>query len=39
MCSRGRTRAAPARLSDAEREAHAAFIATLGAKAIWLDYP
>jgi DNA polymerase-3 subunit epsilon len=28
-----------ARLSDAEREAHAAFIATLGEKAIWLKYP
>jgi DNA polymerase-3 subunit epsilon len=26
------------RLSDAERAAHAAFIATLGATAIWLDY-
>jgi len=28
----------PPRLSDAEREAHAAFIATLGSNAIWLDY-
>jgi DNA polymerase III subunit epsilon len=28
-----------ARLSDEERDAHAAFIATLGGKAIWLDYP
>jgi DNA polymerase-3 subunit epsilon len=29
----------PPRVSDAELEAHAAFIASLGAKAIWLDYP
>jgi DNA polymerase-3 subunit epsilon len=28
----------PPRLSDAEREAHAQFIATLGSNAIWLDY-
>jgi DNA polymerase-3 subunit epsilon len=28
----------PPRLSDAELEAHAGFIASLGAKAIWLDY-
>jgi DNA polymerase-3 subunit epsilon len=28
----------PSRLSDAELEAHAAFIAGLGAQAIWLDY-
>jgi len=36
-----RTRPAPlaARLTDAEREAHAAFIATLGEAAIWLSYP
>jgi DNA polymerase-3 subunit epsilon len=27
-----------ARLSDAEREAHRGFVATLGANAIWLDY-
>jgi DNA polymerase-3 subunit epsilon len=35
-----RTRPAPlaARLTDAEREAHAAFIATLGEGAIWLSY-
>src|SRR5665213_548774 len=35
-----RTRPAPlaVRLSDAEREAHAAFIATLGDAAIWLSY-
>jgi hypothetical protein len=26
------------RLSEAEREAHARFIATLGEKAIWLAY-
>ncbi len=30
--------ALPPRLSDAELVAHAAFIASLGAKAIWLDY-
>jgi DNA polymerase-3 subunit epsilon len=30
--------ALPARLSDAELEAHAAFIATLGEKAIWREY-
>jgi DNA polymerase-3 subunit epsilon len=29
----------PPRVSDAEREAHALFIAGLGANAIWLDYP
>jgi len=36
-----RTRPAPlaARLTDAERKAHAAFIATLGEDAIWLSYP
>ena len=28
----------PPRVSDAEREAHALFIASLGANAIWLDY-
>jgi DNA polymerase-3 subunit epsilon len=28
----------PSRLTDAERDAHRAFIATLGARAIWLDY-
>jgi DNA polymerase-3 subunit epsilon len=28
----------PVRLTDAEREAHARFIATLGAKAIWNEY-
>jgi len=28
-----------ARLSDEERHAHVGFIAALGAKAIWLDYP
>jgi DNA polymerase-3 subunit epsilon len=28
----------PPRLSDAEREAHAQFVATLGSNAIWLDY-
>ena len=35
-----RTRTVPliARLTDAEREAHAAFIATLGESAIWLSY-
>jgi DNA polymerase III subunit epsilon len=35
-----RTRSAPLapRVSDAEREAHAAFIATLGEAAIWLGY-
>jgi DNA polymerase-3 subunit epsilon len=35
-----RTRSAPlaVRISDAEREAHAAFIATLGDAAIWLSY-
>ena len=35
-----RTRPAPLapRVSDAEREAHAAFIATLGENAIWLSY-
>jgi DNA polymerase-3 subunit epsilon len=34
------TRSAPltARLTEAEREAHAAFIATLGESAIWLSY-
>jgi hypothetical protein len=26
------------RLSDAEREAHAQFVASLGSNAIWLDY-
>ena len=36
-CSRGRSRLPP-RLSDAELEAHAAFIATLGDKAIWREY-
>ena len=30
--------ALPPRLSDAELEAHAAFIATLGEKAIWREY-
>ena len=30
--------ALPPRLSDAERAAHAAFIATLGEKAIWREY-
>ncbi len=30
--------ALPPRLSDAELEAHAAFIATLGDKAIWREY-
>ena len=28
----------PSRLTDAEREAHRAFVATLGEKAIWKDY-
>jgi DNA polymerase III subunit epsilon len=28
----------PPRLSDAEREAHAQFVASLGSNAIWLDY-
>jgi DNA polymerase-3 subunit epsilon len=28
----------PPRVSDAEREAHALFVASLGANAIWLDY-
>jgi DNA polymerase-3 subunit epsilon len=28
----------PSRLSDADLEAHAAFIATLGEKAIWREY-
>jgi DNA polymerase-3 subunit epsilon len=27
-----------ARVSDADRAAHLAFVATLGDKAIWLDY-
>jgi DNA polymerase-3 subunit epsilon len=30
--------ALPPRLSDAELVAHAAFIASLGTQAIWLDY-
>jgi len=33
-----RTVALPPRLSDAELAAHAAFIATLGEKAIWREY-
>jgi DNA polymerase-3 subunit epsilon len=45
VTTRYRTSAAPprptplaARLSEMERAAHAAFVATLGGKAIWLDY-
>jgi DNA polymerase-3 subunit epsilon len=33
-----RPRPAVSRLSDAERQAHMAFVATLGAQAIWRDY-
>jgi len=38
LAIRVRETALVARLTDAEREAHAAFIATLGESAIWLSY-
>jgi DNA polymerase III subunit epsilon len=38
VAARTRPAPLPPRLSDAEREAHRAFVATLGAAAVWQDY-